>query len=225
MQRIACFLILFVGVIGFHGPAFGASSWSGTINCSYGSGTINLNIDDAGNVSGRMTNGTVRSGKLSGSSITFDYYNMFGNGGVFSGSVQGSSMSGTYTQRVGTASTCSWQASLVGRTAAKQKAAAKGRQVDRDCPVSIRHSKRATYYATNPCKTTSVIVVFRTIDPDKKCEQSVEVVFAGDSSHLLYSHFATAPRKVFQCNSLLPNGRKNPQCALRAVNARYGRSC
>lgn len=102
------------------GLAFGLISanagtvWKGTLQCSYGSGSLNIQIDDLGNVSGGMTNGTIRSGRLSGTSITFTYSNMFGNGGVFAGSVFGNTMGGSYSQRVGTAKTCKWEASLVG---------------------------------------------------------------------------------------------------------------
>lgn len=87
------------------------TTWVGSINCSYGSGSLKLSIDDAGGVSGGMTNGQITSGRLSGKSIRFDYSNSFGNGGTFTGSVNGSAMSGTYTQRAGTAETCKWQVS------------------------------------------------------------------------------------------------------------------
>lgn len=95
-------------------PAHAGSVWKGTLQCSYGSGSLNIKIDDLGNVSGGMTNGTIRSGRLSGTSITFTYSNMFGNGGVFAGSVFGNTMGGSYSQRAGTAETCKWEASLVG---------------------------------------------------------------------------------------------------------------
>ena len=96
------------------GNAEAGSVWTGTINCSYGSGSLNIKIDDNGQVSGGMTNGKIRSGKLSGSTITFPYSNMFGNGGIFSGSVFGNTMGGIYSQSVGTEKTCRWQASLSG---------------------------------------------------------------------------------------------------------------
>lgn len=118
------------------GLAFGLLSanagtvWKGTLQCSYGSGSLNIQIDDLGNVSGGMTNGTIRSGRLSGTSITFTYSNMFGNGGVFAGSVFGNTMGGSYSQRVGTAETCKWEASLVGN--AKPTKSAKPRQKVQD---------------------------------------------------------------------------------------------
>lgn len=95
------------------------TSWVGSINCSYGAGSLKLSVDDAGNVSGGMTNGRITSGRMSGKSINFAYANAFGNGGTFTGSVNGASMSGTYTQRVGTAKTCQWQASRQGSTPSK----------------------------------------------------------------------------------------------------------
>lgn len=93
--------------------ASAASSWSGSIKCSWGSGSLSLTIDDNGTVSGRVTNGEINSGRLSGSSIQFSTTNFFGNRASFSGTASGSSMSGKYTQSV-TGETCSWYASRTG---------------------------------------------------------------------------------------------------------------
>jgi hypothetical protein len=111
-------LLALAGLISGLGAAHAGSSWSGTINCSYGSGSLNIQVDDHGAVSGGMTNGTIRYGTLSGSSIKFTFSNAFGNTGLFSGTVSGRTMSGTYTQSAGTQNTCSWQASLVGNAPA-----------------------------------------------------------------------------------------------------------
>jgi hypothetical protein len=226
LTELKPYLWALVVVLSSSGASSAGSSWKGTINCSYGSGALNIQIDDNGRVSGGMTNGKIRSGTLSGSSITFTFSNAFGNGGVFSGRVAGSTMSGTYTQSAGTAETCSWQAALSGNTRTAGSSKKKEKEpIDQNCPVSIRHKVRATYYAANPCKGTSILVVMDTIDPDRTCSRSYETIMRSESTHLLYSHFATAPRKVFQCNLLMSNGKKNPQCNVRALTAKYGKSC
>lgn len=114
-------LLALAGLISGLGAAHAGSSWSGTINCSYGSGSLNILVDDRGAVSGGMTNGKIRYGTLSGSSIKFTFSNAFGNTGIFSGTVSGHTMSGTYTQSAGTQNTCSWQASLIGNASASNK--------------------------------------------------------------------------------------------------------
>jgi hypothetical protein len=85
-------------------------SWAGSIRCSYGSGSLNLEIDDLGKVKGSVTNGKIQSGQVSGRSIEFTTNNAFGNVVHFVGRVGDGTMSGTYTQSVG-GHTCNWEAS------------------------------------------------------------------------------------------------------------------
>jgi hypothetical protein len=93
--------------------AYSASTWSGGIKCSYGSGSLSLSVDDSGNITGGVTNGKVRSGRVSGSSVSFATSNFMGNKASFTGTVSGGSMSGTYTQSAN-GETCTWSANKAG---------------------------------------------------------------------------------------------------------------
>ena len=95
-------------------------SWSGKLICSYGAGALQLNVDASGAVSGQATNARITSGRVSGSSVTFDFANAMGNRGTFTGTVSGTSMSGTYSQSAGTRETCRWHAALVSGEAKDQ---------------------------------------------------------------------------------------------------------
>lgn len=133
LERLKLPLLALGGLIASLGAVHADSSWKGTINCSYGSGSLNIQIDDRGAVSGGMTNGKIRYGSFSGSSIKFTFSNAFGNTGLFSGTVSGSTMSGTYSQSAGTGEICSWQASLVGKaTSANRKPNTKDSERERE---------------------------------------------------------------------------------------------
>jgi len=93
--------------------AYAASSWSGGIKCSYGSGSLSLTVDDAGNVAGGVTNGKVKSGRVAGSSVSFTTSNFMGNKASFTGTMSGNSMAGTYSQSAN-GETCTWFANKTG---------------------------------------------------------------------------------------------------------------
>lgn len=111
-MKVLSALAVLIG-IGMASEAFAASTWSGGIKCSYGSGSLSLTVDDAGTISGGVTNGKVRSGRLSGSSVSFSTSNFMGNKTSFTGTVSGNTMSGTYSQSA-TSETCTWYASKTG---------------------------------------------------------------------------------------------------------------
>ncbi|TPL00608.1 MULTISPECIES: hypothetical protein [unclassified Mesorhizobium] len=64
-----------------------------------------------------MTNGTVKSGRATGSSISFVSGNIFGNTASFSGTINGSTMSGTYRQTT-YGGVCSWEVARMGNVEA-----------------------------------------------------------------------------------------------------------
>lgn len=96
------------------------TQWAGTINCSYGSGSLKLTIDANGRIEGSVTNGRINHGGKQGTNIYFETHNAFGNRAVFRGQLDGFSMSGTYTQTANK-ETCRWQASMVGAFQDKPK--------------------------------------------------------------------------------------------------------
>ena len=102
------------GVAALQFPASAADMsgiWTGSIRCSYGSGSLNITVARDGSISGGVTNGTVTTGRVDGRSVQFTTSNAFGNRANFTGRIAGDEMSGTYSQSIGNA-VCSWEASL-----------------------------------------------------------------------------------------------------------------
>lgn len=93
-----------------------AGSWSGSISCSWGSGSLSFSVDQRGGVAGSGTNLQIVSGTARGRSISFETTNFFGNRATYQGVISGGQMSGTYTQAV-SSETCKWRASLIARAA------------------------------------------------------------------------------------------------------------
>lgn len=85
--------------------------WMGSIQCSYGRGSLNITVGRDGSISGGVTNGTVTSGSAKGRSVRFSTTNAFGNVTNFTGTIVGDDMSGTYRQSV-SSEVCNWNASL-----------------------------------------------------------------------------------------------------------------
>ncbi|PLP58222.1 hypothetical protein CYK37_14995 [Mesorhizobium loti] len=85
--------------------------WMGSIQCSYGRGSLNITVGRDGSISGGVTNGTITSGSARGRSVRFSTTNAFGNVSNFTGTIVGDDMTGTYRQSA-TSETCSWDASL-----------------------------------------------------------------------------------------------------------------
>lgn len=119
MSMLAAGALIFSYALGTPARAEG-TQWAGSINCSYGSGSLKLAIDRNGNITGNVTNGTVNHGGKRGTQIYFETYNAFGNRAFFRGQMDGFNMSGTYTQ-TSNSETCRWQASMVGVFADKPK--------------------------------------------------------------------------------------------------------
>lgn len=116
-------LWLILALFSFTGTALAedaAGQWTGKVRCSYGSGSLKLNIDASGNVTGSGTNVTIRSGSVNGRNVAFQGSNFFGNQVSFNGSFYNGSMSGTYTQTANR-ETCQWSVTLITAPSNKAK--------------------------------------------------------------------------------------------------------
>ncbi|WP_409313656.1 hypothetical protein [Pseudomonas putida] len=101
------------------GAASGASNfdltgrWTSNQVCSYGSGTSEFDVQHdrtTGRITGKLSNATIDSGSIEGTSIHITASHWLGNQVTMDGQVTGpNSMSGTYTQTK-SAGTCTWDA-------------------------------------------------------------------------------------------------------------------
>ena len=211
-------------------PALAASDFSGEydiiVKCGLGNGYGKLKVVSAGgdkySIQG-SSRGGVYSGSISGRSVRMQFVGS-GNEANFSGTVNGPGVfAGELTQKSSFGGNCSWTATRKGGAAAPKQAAQRPEgSIDVDCPISIRSDgKGGAYRAANPYKKTSVLAVIDTIDQVKACGRDVETIIAGDKSHLLYSYFSTAPKKIFQCTT----GKKNSGCTAKILRAKFGKAC
>lgn len=100
------------------------------------------------------------------------------------------------------------------------------RSSDTQCTARVRHVVRATYNLQNSCARMTILAVVDSIEiVNRRCVRTVETIFAGDQTHVMYSHFATAPKIHYTCNSTTSAGRNSPTCNRRALLNRFGSTC
>jgi hypothetical protein len=127
--------VLFLAHDSYASNVSAAGTWSGSINCGYGSGSLEIIISGSGTVSGSVTNGTIFEGRVSGGSLSFSTRNWMGNIARFSGNLGGNSLSGTYKQTANSEE-CRFQASRVaGPTASPEKPITPAREQTQNRPA------------------------------------------------------------------------------------------
>ncbi|GIL00937.1 MAG: hypothetical protein BroJett030_08360 [Alphaproteobacteria bacterium] len=86
-----------------------AGSWSLTASCSWGSGTYPVTVTADNRITGSI-NGAIRSGQISGKSVSFTTSNALNTARYVGTIVGNNAMRGTMTQNLST-ETCTWSAS------------------------------------------------------------------------------------------------------------------